>query len=319
VTAATSTVMHTATMRAAPGDVYSLVADVTRWPVVFGPTVHVEHLYRDETTERFAIWALVNGRVVHWTSARTLDPAGPRIDFKQEHSMPPVASMGGTWEFRDWQQGGTQVLLRHEFATTDGSADGEASLREALDRNSDSELGALRQVAESGYPADALIFEFEDAIQIAGPAAAAYEFIDRADQWHRRLPHVRQVSLEEPAPGIQHLTMETVTADDAAHTTSSVRVCTPNRWIAYKQTVAPVPLLGHSGTWSFRDLGDSACHVVARHLVMLDPALLSPEGTGAATSSGIQPLSAVAGRVKAALSGNSMATLEHARKFAEQA
>jgi aromatase len=316
MTVGTSVVTHSTTVRALPGDVYRLVADVTRWPVVFGPTVHVEHLHHAESAERFTIWALVNGSVAHWTSERAFDPGALRIDFRQEHSTPPVASMGGTWEFLDQPGPGTQVVLTHEFSTVDGSADGDQKLREALDRNSESELGALRLIAEAGYPADQLIFKFEDAVRIAGPVAAAYDFINRADEWHRRLPHVREISLAEPSPGIQHMTMETVTADGAAHTTSSVRVCTPNRWIAYKQTAAPAPLLGHSGIWSFRDFGESGCLVVARHMVLLDPAKVTAADPVSLTP--VSDIADIADRVRSALSGNSKVTLSYARKFAEK-
>jgi aromatase len=291
--------------------VYQLVADVTRWPVIFGPTVHVQLLEHTESAERFTIWALVNGSVAHWTSTREFDPAALRITFRQEHAMPPVASMNGTWEFSGGPGTGTEVALGHEFTTMDGSAESERQLRQALDRNSDSELDALRRVAEAGHPASQLIFGFEDEVRIAGPVAAAYDFIDRADEWQRRLPHVRDVSLAEPLPGIQHLTMETETADGSVHTTTSVRVCMPSQWIAYKQTALPAALLGHSGIWSFRDLGEAGCLVVARHLVLLDPDQLPQAAPGDRSA-----VPEVAQRIRSALSGNSLATLEHARWFA---
>lgn len=312
MTAGTSVATHRASVRALPGEVYQLVADVTRWPVIFGPTVHVELLEHTESSERFTIWALVNGGVAHWTSARDLDPAALRVTFRQEHAMPPVATMNGAWEFFGQPGPATEVVLRHEFATVDGSPDSERRLRQALDRNSASELDALRRVAEAGRPVSQLVFGFEDQVLIAGPVAAAYDFIDRADEWHRRLPHVRDVSLAESSPGIQHLTMETETADGAVHTTCSIRVCTPHQWIAYKQTATPVPLLGHSGIWSFRDLGAAGCLVVARHLVLLDPEQLPLTAPGDRAT-----VPDIALRVRSALSGNSLATLQHARAFAE--
>lgn len=134
MTETTSTVTHSTIVRAAPGDVYGLVADVARWTVVFGPTIHVEHLHRAETNERFTIWALVNGSVMHWTSERVFNPGELSIAFRQEHSMPPVASMGGTWDFREQPGPQTQAVLTHRFSTVDGSANSETKLREALDR-----------------------------------------------------------------------------------------------------------------------------------------------------------------------------------------
>jgi aromatase len=318
MTTATNAVTHTTRISADPGDVYQLVADATRWPVVFGPTVHVELLHHTDSAERFTIWALVGEGVARWTSTRTFDPGARRITFEQEHTMPPFAAMGGRWEFIGHAGPGTEgteteVVLTHQFSV-DSSADGEDEIRRALDRNSDSELRALRRVAEAGHPLNQLIFEFEDVVRIAGPVAAAYEFIDRAGEWDRRLPHVGSVNLAEPTPGIQHLTMETVTGDGAKHTTTSVRVCMPHQWIAYKQTVIPAPLLGHSGIWSFRDLGESGCLVAARHLVLLNPAEVTLVGPGGLTAVSRD----IAERVKKALSGNSKVTLEHARQFAER-
>lgn len=309
MTTQTMRAKHRATVGAAPADLYGLVADVTRWPVLFGPTVCVEHLHRTEPSERFAIWALVNGGVTHWTSRREFDPVASRISFRQEHSQPPVEWMGGTWEFSELPGEGSEIVLTHEFAAAPGT---EQQIREALDRNSDSELGALRRIAEAGFPVNELIFGFEDTVHVAGPVRAAYEFVDRADEWPARLPHVRRVDFAETDPGIQHLTMETVAGDGAAHTTTSIRVCRPGEWIAYKQTVPPAPLLGHSGTWLFQDLGKDGCAVTARHLVLLDPDAVS-------ASAGLATVTGIRARVRSALSGNSQLTLEHARKFAELA
>ncbi len=72
---------------AAPAEVlYGLVADVTAWPALFGPSVHVQHLERSEREERFRLWATVNGEVTDWTSRRTLDPDALRVTFAQEVS-----------------------------------------------------------------------------------------------------------------------------------------------------------------------------------------------------------------------------------------
>lgn len=67
---------HTLTVSAPARVLYDLVADVTRWPAVFGPSVHVRHLERDEHTERFEIWALVNGEVANW-ARRIVAAVGP--------------------------------------------------------------------------------------------------------------------------------------------------------------------------------------------------------------------------------------------------
>ncbi|MGH3991131.1 MAG: aromatase/cyclase, partial [Pseudonocardiaceae bacterium] len=96
----------------APAEVlYELVADVTRWPVIFGPSLHVRHLQHSPAQERFQLWALVGGQVKNWTSRRTLDASGLCITFEQERSQAPILSMGGSWSFRALPGGRTQVVL----------------------------------------------------------------------------------------------------------------------------------------------------------------------------------------------------------------
>lgn len=87
---------HTRVVEAPADEVYGLVADVGRWPVIFEPSVLVRHLHRGDDEERFRLWATVNGQVTDWTSRRTLDAAGRRITFEQERSRAPIASMGGS-------------------------------------------------------------------------------------------------------------------------------------------------------------------------------------------------------------------------------
>jgi aromatase len=297
---------HRVTTKAPAGAVYDLIADVRRWPVLFGPTVHVEILEHGDRDERFTIWALVNDRVVNWTSRRTFDRPRLRITFHQEHSTPPIASMTGTWEFVDRGSGGAELLLHHEFATVDGSAESAAKVARALDTNSTAELDALRRIAELGHRVDDLVFTFDDVIEVNAPAKAVYDFVDQARKWPYRLPHVAGVRLTEEQGGVQRMTMETVTADGASHSTSSIRVCTPGRRIAYKQTRPPARLLGHSGVWLFHDRGAAGSLLTSRHTVMLDPA--------AAGGS----LDAARKWFTEALSANSRTTIEHARRFAEQ-
>jgi hypothetical protein len=141
-----------------------------------------------------------------------------------------------------------------------------------------------------------------------GLVADAYEFIDRADQWPARLPHVSRVVLREDRPGVQRLEMDTVTAAGDTHTTNSVRVCQPMETIVYKQVVPPSLLLGHSGSWTFAQDGDRV-RVTARHTVAIDPTAiadrLGPEVT----------LAQARTQVRDALGGNSRATLTHAGTF----
>ncbi|MFI7410010.1 aromatase/cyclase [Streptomyces sp. NPDC049627] len=267
-------VEHTRVVHAPPAPLYDLVADVTLWPAVFGPTVHARRLEGGRDSERIRLWATVNGRVSDWVSRRALDPARLTVGFEQEVSSPPVASMGGEWNFTELSGGRTEVVLKHHFTVVDDEPAAVTWVHEALDRNSAAELAALARIAESGHPPREIVFSFTDTLALTGPAEAAYDFVARADLWPRRLPHVAGVTLTETAPGVQDLRMETATADGSTHTTHSVRVCRRPEWIAYKQVVTPELLLGHSGLWTFGE-GPKGPFATASHTVALNPEAVS--------------------------------------------
>lgn len=300
--------LHTRDIAAPPEVVYGLIEDVGRWPVIFEPTVRVRYLERGATTERFQLWATVGGEVKTWTSRRTHDKAGRRIEFRQERSQPPIASMGGAWEFRPLDGGGCRVLLHHGFTATDERAvDG---LIEAVNANSERELAATARVAELGHPPEDLIFTFEDEVLLPGTAADVFTFIDRADLWPDRLPHVSRVDLTETVRGIQDMEMETVTSDGGSHTTRSIRLCFPDELIVYKQLVPPALLIGHSGAWEMTER-DGGTAVVARHMVAVQPmAITKVLGPGKGVADAREFL-------RDALGTNSRTTLAHAGEYAE--
>lgn len=298
-------VVHTRKTPAPARRLYELVARAELWPTVFEPAVHVRILERDQGTERFQIWASVAGQVKTWTSRRTLDPDAPRVTFRQERTQPPIASMGGSWEFRE-DGGGTEIVLTHDFAAVDEAA--LPGLRAALDANSEKELAALARLAEQQFPLEEVLFTFEDTLQVPS-GDDAYAFIERSDLWPERLPHVGKVTLTEEAadtgsPGVQDMTMETVTADGSTHTTRSIRLCFPGESIVYKQLVPPALLSGHSGAWLFDN--DEKDTVTARHTVAIDPTRVEEvlgEGKTVADARAY---------LRAALGANSRATLNHA-------
>ncbi|MEU7578555.1 aromatase/cyclase [Streptomyces sp. NPDC041068] len=298
-------VEHTRTVAAPAAALYGLVADVTRWPAVFEPTVAVRHLARGERTERFEIWATVGEEVAHWTSRRTLDPARRYISFRQEHSRPPVTAMSGCWLFRELPDGTTEIVLRHRFSVVDDDPAALDAMTRAMDANSTRELAALARVAESGHPVDDVVFAFTDTVPLTGPAVDAYAFVDRADLWAQRLPHVARADLTEPRPGIQHLEMDTTTADGSTHTTRSTRITEAPGWIAYKQHLTPALLAGHSGEWTFAE-GPEGPLATARHTVALAPEavtdVLGPDAT----------LADARTYIREALGRNSATTLQHA-------
>jgi aromatase len=302
---------HEITVHAPADDVYRLIADVENWPLMFPPTIHVDHVERGEKDERIRICAIANGQAKQWTSHRELDPDVLRIDFRQEVSAPPVAAMGGSWIISRAGEGTSRVLLLHSYRAVDDDADSLRWIEAAVDRNSRSELTALKAHAESAAGGGELMATFEDSVRINGSAEDVYDFINEADRWPERLPHVAGVRFAEPAPGLQTLEMDTTAGDGSAHTTVSVRVCFPHHKIVYKQTRLPALMDLHVGQWT---LTDSEAGVIAasRHTVAVKPAniaaILGPDA-------GIEDAQRY---LRTALSANSLATLGHAKDYAER-
>lgn len=303
----THSMKHFRTIDAPLEVLYELVADVTRWPVIFGPSVYVRHLERSPSEERFQLWALVNNEVKSWTSRRVLDAAKRTITFTQERSQAPLTSMYGEWRFLPTTNGRTGVTLEHHFSVTDDKRSINLIAR-AVDRNSEQELAALAGIAELNCAVDEVVYTFEDTVWFRGDSADAYTFIHRSDLWPTRLPHVNRVLLREERQGVQDMEMDTVTADGGTHTTRSVRICLPNERIVYKQLLPPAMLFGHSGSWEFGD-GPEGVSVTARHTVAINPAA-AREVLGAGST-----LADARSYLREALGGNSRATLAYAREY----
>ncbi|MFJ9775890.1 aromatase/cyclase [Kitasatospora sp. NPDC101157] len=297
---------------AAPADVtYDLLADVTGWPRLFGPTVHAEREPAGEDRERIRLWALANGEVRTWTSRRELDRAQRRIAFRQEVSQPPVATMGGTWQVTPGPDGTCTVVLTHDFAAVDDDPDGLDWIETAVDRNSLAELAALKAAAEAHREAGELLLTFEDAVTVDGPADEVYSFIARCDLWPERLPHVSRLGLTETVPGLQLMSMDTRAPDGTVHTTESVRVCFEPGRIVYKQTRVPPIMTAHTGEWTFHRTEDGLVRATSRHTVAINPRTV-PDLLGPRAS-----VADARAAVRKALGTNSLATLNLAKAHVE--
>jgi aromatase len=302
---------HSAAIDASPATVYRLIADVSQWPHIFGPTVHVELLEERAGEQLMQIWALAHGRVRTWTSRRTLDENTATITFRQTVPAAPVAAMGGEWCVRPADGGGCLALLRHDFRAVGDAPDALDLIRGAVNRNSEAELAALKTAAESGAARGERQLTFSDSVRVDGAAGDVFRFLDRAGEWPRHLPHVARVDLTEEEPGIQHMEMDTRSPDGGTHTTASVRVCFPARGlIVYKQLRLPPVMTDHTGRWEVEEDGGGVV-VTSWHTVTL-----SPEGVRRA----LGPTATIAEareKVRQALGANSSITLRHAKEFAE--
>lgn len=301
----------------APADaVYELVADVTRWPYTFDPTVHAEVLWTDRVGERLRLWAFANGDVRTWTSRRSLDPDARHVGFEQEVPAEPVRSMGGEWRIEELPAGRSRVELLHHY--TAATAEAEQLIARAVDTNSAAELAALKRAAELGAAystdgTDGVVLDFTDEVEIDAGPEAVYEFLRDGARWPDRLPHVARLDLTEDVPDLQLMVMDTATPDGSVHTTESVRVCRPQEWtIAYKQTVTPPLMRAHVGRWTITPRPGGVT-VASRHVVVLRPEkiaeLLGPDA-GLARARAL---------VRQRLGGNSTITMRHAKAFAEAA
>lgn len=306
----THAVEHDITVDAPAHEVYRLIAQVENWPRIFPPTIFVEHTERHEREERIHIWATANGEAKNWVSRRTLAPETLRIDFRQEISSPPVAAMGGTWLIEPLTATTSKVRLLHDYRAVDDDPEGLKWIEQALERNSRSELEALRSNVALAQATQDLTFSFSDSVEINGPAERAYDFVNDAHLWAERLPHVVRVDFSEPAPGLQTLEMDTRANDGTTHTTKSYRVAFPHHKIAYKQITLPALMLLHTGIWTFEEHHATAT-ATSQHTVVLNTAnitrILGPDATAADARA----------YVHNALSTNSRVTLQHAKHHAE--
>ncbi|MEU4707480.1 aromatase/cyclase [Nocardia salmonicida] len=310
-TQTTREVEHTITVAAPPTEVYRLLAEVENWPRLFPPSVYVTRLEHEGNEERIQIWATANGEPKTWISRRVLDPEQLRITFWQEVSAPPVAQMSGTWIIEPREDGGTELRLLHSYRATDDDPDGLAWIEKAVDDNSRAELPGLKAAVESVVRTADLTLSFVDSVEIAGAASDVYDFVNEANLWTERLPHVASVQLTENTPGVQVLRMDTLTKDGSSHTTESVRVCFPQHRIAYKQTTLPALMALHTGYWEFRTNPDGTTTASSQHTVIIEATriteILGPDAG----------VTEARNFLREALGGNSRATLNHAKNYAE--
>ncbi|MFF8608934.1 aromatase/cyclase [Streptomyces sp. NPDC015346] len=304
-------VEHEIVISAPAEAVYRLIAEVENWPRIFPPTIYVDHVERGEREERIRIWATANGTAKNWTSRRTLDPESLTITFRQEVPAPPVAAMGGTWIIEPVSATESRVRLLHDYRAIDDDPESLAWIDEAVDRNSRSELAALKTNVEFAHAAEEITFSFEDTVQINGSAKDVFAFIDEGDKWEERLPHVATVRLEELSPGLQVLEMDTRAKDGSTHTTKSYRVCFPHQKIAYKQVTLPALMTLHTGYWTFAENEDGVA-ASSQHTVVLNTANIARVLGADATVADAREY------VRTALSTNSRATLGFAKDYAEQ-
>ncbi|TCJ89879.1 SRPBCC family protein [Nocardia alba] len=303
-----NTLTHRIRVDAPPAQVYTLIADVGRWPLLLTPTVHAEQLHRHDDEELIQLWATANGGLTTWQSRRVLTPQTHTIEFAQVKFTAPVASMRGRWDITAAGPHASQVTLHHTFSAVDDDPAAVALIGAAVNHNSTQELARIKQAAE--HAGTGLAVSFDDSVEFTGSLERAYEFIHRSDAWPDRLPHVGDVDLTEYGPDLQTMTMTTIAADGSEHRTTSGRVCRPAARIFYKQYELPPVMLAHTGRWIFEQIDPATVKVTSHHDVIVDM-------TVARSIYGVGLSDADAARmVRDTLGGNSRITLSATRDWA---
>lgn len=296
---------------AAPAErVRTLVDDVVGWTQLHTPAVHAEILEDDGDERLVRHWA-VTGRdsVRTWTARRTTAADGSRISFVHEEPEAPFASLEGAWTFQE-RDGKTLVEMRHDFTVTDGREALAEELSAKLRAGSRDYLETLSHAAGNHEELDRLIISFTDSLFIAGDIKDAYDYLWEADKWEERIPHIAELTLEQPAPGVQFFDMLTSTPDGSSHRTRSVRVTVEPDIIVYKQTELPALLDGHTGHWRFTQTPEGVI-AEARHTATVKPSALHILGEGTTVLDARAYLRRV-------LSANSVSNLRLAKTYAEE-
>jgi aromatase len=301
---------HVITISVPPAAAFWFISNVQVWPVCFPPTVHAERISGDDSDERIQIWALANGEIKTWTSRRRIDADAYRIEFAQEVSQAPVASMTGVWTIKSLSDAESVVTLTHDFRATDDDPASLALIENAVEQNSKAELAALKNAAQAHAQRGDLLMKCTDTVLIDGPVEEVYDFVYRCQDWPERLPHVVRLNVREDAPGLQLMEMDTRAPDGSVHTTISARACFPYSRIVYKQTKVPPILAAHSGVWLFEP-ADGGTRLTAGHAALIKPEavpqVLGPDATVEQAKS----------RVHEALSTNSITTMRLAKAHVE--
>jgi aromatase len=306
-------VAHEITIAVPADTVHRLIAEVGNWPRIFPSVIHVEYEEAPEGEERLTIWETAPtaaGEPRCRPLRRIVEPAKLRVNFQHLVTAAPMAGLGGAWLVEPLGENASRVRLLHEFRAVDDDPGALDRIGAEIDRSAVAELAALKENAEREHADAELTFSFEDTVYVDGSAKDVYAFINEANLWSERLPHVATVRLEEDTVGLQTLEMDTRAKDGSVHTTKSYRVTFPHQHIAYKQVTLPALMTLHTGHWTFTDT-DQGVAATSQHTVTLNTDNITRVLGDTATVADARAY------VHTALSTNSRATLTHAKAFAE--
>ena len=305
-------VVEYSTVAQAPAQVvFDTYVRAERWAQIFTNIVHTEYVTRGDGQDAVEVWALQgNDAIRHWTSRRTIDAEGRRVEFTNDPAIAPMEEAGGEWAFVAQPDGSTKIICRHEFSLVEDAKVPPARIAQEFEKHTNKQLAELKDAAERADELAELVVDFEDPLFIGGAVEDAYKMLYEADKWPERLTHVSALTMTEDEPNVQFFDMETTTSDGRPHTTRSVRICLPHRKIVYKQIQTPALLDVHTGHWSFTPTPEGLI-AGARHTVTIKKSGLPVLGEDTTVTDARKYLRRV-------LSTNSMTNLRLAKTYAEE-
>ncbi|MGJ5893904.1 hypothetical protein DF268_19855 [Streptomyces sp. V2] len=167
---------HDITVRAPAGTVFGILSDFAQWPRFFPGTVHIEPLGTDGDDLRIQVWRAPEGpagQTRTWVSRVALDAPRRTMTFRQEKSPAPLAAMSGTWHLEPLGTDRTRIVLTHAYQLLDEND--RPAVDALIDRNSDLELGLLRDAAEHDHATGPLTATAESTTELPLNAEELYE------------------------------------------------------------------------------------------------------------------------------------------------
>ncbi|GAQ52029.1 nuclear transport factor 2 family protein [Streptomyces acidiscabies] len=172
---------HDVTVQAPADTVFGILSNFAQWPRFFPGTVHIEPLGTDGDELRIQVWRAPEGPAGGtrtWVSRVALDARRRTMTFRQEKSPAPLAAMSGTWRVEPLGTDRTRIVLTHAYQLLDESD--RLAVDALIDRNSDLELGHLRDAAEHDHRTGPLTVTAESATELPLSAEELYELLDAA-------------------------------------------------------------------------------------------------------------------------------------------
>lgn len=144
------TARRSVTIGAPPRRVFQLIADIDRWPALFGAVHAVERLEAGPTGERLRLRGTVGGRSGSWLASREVNAKRLQVRFRHESVRPPLVSLGGLWLVVP-RNGGSEVALDHYYRVVDDSPAEAGRAEQVIAATSGTLLASLRAAAEDRW------------------------------------------------------------------------------------------------------------------------------------------------------------------------